>query len=160
LKYEASIAPDPIKPTREARPSPRDRSGRTTDGRLGERDAERIGKELYIAAGETKSMTDEEWTRELAESHEWPDDEPGPRAVIEEAKARGIDSIEDLLARMAESPVDELAVRNEQAVKGLLAEEMNADMSDRLDEHAGTGHARWKRYRERHDSSRNDESAE
>jgi hypothetical protein len=99
------------------------------------------------------SMTDEEWRRELAENHEWPDDEPGPEAVIEEAKARGIDSIEHLLARMAEPQASELAVRNEQAIKGLLGEQMNADVSDRIDEDGATGYARWRRYRERHDSA-------
>jgi hypothetical protein len=97
-------------------------------------------------------MTDQEWIRELTENHEWPDDEPGPETVIEEAKARGIDSIEHLLARM-EPPASELAVRNEQAVKGLLAEEMNADVSERIDEPTKTGYARWKWYREHRDAS-------
>ena len=84
------------------------------------------------------------WVERLEEEFQWSDSEPGPERVVEEARKRGIDSVEFLIDRMEEA--NEVSNTISKIIEERLPEDQTEGVLDNLSGGSTTGYMRWKWY--------------
>jgi len=90
------------------------------------------------------------WVERLEKEFQWSDSEPGPERVVEEAKKKGIDSVEHLIDRMEDA--NEVPENISKIVEDHLPEDQTEGVLDNLSGESTTGYMIWKWYRGYRDS--------